>query len=420
MIKSACRLIASIYLNSTPYRLARHIIHITRISLANFRNYERLELDLQSGMTLFHGGNGEGKSNLIEAIYMLAIARSPRTANDRDLMRRAAADGGEAYARIAANVDSDGDPLRLQIDLVSANADASPAADGKSLRDASAVQKRFRVNGAPRRAAAFVGQLNAVMFSADDLEIVYGSPSARRRYLNILIAQADREYLRALRRYERIVRQRNHLLRQIRDGGARPDELGFWDDALIDEGKLVIARRRASAQTLSQSAKPIYAEMSGASETMAAAYSPNVPLPPKVSDDAIADLMRQRLAERRAAELARGVTLVGPHRDDLRLTLDDMDAAAFASRGQTRTLALALKLAEAEYLAARRAHQPVILMDDVLSELDANRRLQTLERASRYRQALITTADAHAVDARFLPHIARFSIRNGAVTPISN
>ena len=418
MIKSDCRLIASIYLNSTPYELARRIIHITRISLANFRNYERLELDLQPGMTLFHGGNGEGKSNLIEAIYMLAIARSPRTANDRDLMRRAP-DSGEAYARIAANVERDGDPLRLQIDLVSAHSDAS-AADAKPPRDASAVQKRFRVNGAPRRAAALVGQLNAVMFSADDLDIVYGSPSARRRYLNILIAQADREYLRALRRYERIVRQRNHLLRQIRDGGARPDELGFWDDALVDEGKLVIARRRASAQTLSQNAKPIYAEMSGASETMAAAYSPNVPLPADASDEAIADLMRQRLAERRAAELARGVTLVGPHRDDLRLTLDDMDAAAFASRGQTRTLALALKLAEAEYLSARRAHQPVILMDDVLSELDANRRLQTLERASRYRQALITTADAHAVDARFLPRATRFSIRNGAVTPAAN
>lgn len=371
-------------------------------------------------MTLFHGGNGEGKSNLIEAIYMLAIARSPRTANDRDLMRRAP-DDGEAYTRIAANVERDGDPLRLQIDLVSANVDASPAADGKAPRDASAaVQKRFRVNGAPRRAAALVGQLNAVMFSADDLDIVYGSPSARRRYLNILISQADREYLRALRRYDRIVRQRNHLLRQIRDGGARPDELGFWDDALVNEGKLVIARRRASAQTLSQSAKPIYAEMSGATETMAAAYSPNVPLPSDASDEAIADLMRQRLAERRSAELARGVTLVGPHRDDLRLTLDDMDAAAFASRGQTRTLALALKLAEAEYLAARHAHQPVILMDDVLSELDAARRIQTLERASRYRQTLITTADAHAVDARFLPHIARFSIRNGAVTPAAN
>lgn len=370
-------------------------------------------------MTLFHGGNGEGKSNLIEAIYMLAIARSPRTANDRDLMRRVPA-GGEAYTRIAANVERDGDPLRLQIDVVSANADASAAPEGAPPRDASAVQKRFRVNGAPRRAAALIGQLNAVMFSADDLDIVYGSPSARRRYLNILIAQADREYLRALRRYERIVRQRNHLLRQIRDGGARPDELGFWDDALVNEGKLVIARRRASAQMLSQSAKPIYAEMSGASETMAAAYNPNVPLPPEVSDDAIADLMRQRLAERRAAELARGVTLVGPHRDDLRLMLDDMGAAAFASRGQTRTLALALKLAEAEYLAARRAHQPVILMDDVLSELDAARRIQTLERASRYRQALITTADAHAVDARFLPHIARFSIRNGAITPAAN
>ena len=229
---------------------------------------------------------------------MLAIARSPRTANDRDLMRRVPTDGGEATRGSPPMWSAAAIRCACRSTLSALTPTHPPPPNSNPPRDASAVQKRFRVNGAPRRASALIGQLNAVMFSADDLDIVYGSPSARRRYLNILIAQADREYLRALRRYERIVRQRNHLLRQIRDGGARPDELGFWDDALVNEGKLVIARRRASAQTLSQSAKPIYAEMSGATETMAAAYNPNVPLPPEASDDAIADLMRQRLAER--------------------------------------------------------------------------------------------------------------------------
>ena len=387
---------------------ARRAIYITHLSLANFRNYERLELDLQPGMTLFEGGNGAGKSNLIEAAYMLAIARSHRAGSERELARRGAAEpGGDAYARIAASARRGEDPLRLQIDI------HVPGAAG------AALQKRCRVNGAPRRAAALVGLLNAVMFSADDLEIVYGSPSARRRYLNILIAQADAEYLRALRGYERVLRQRNSLLRRIRDRSARADELAFWDDELAKAGAIIMARRRDAAAALCESAKPIYADLSGARESVHIAYSPNAPASEDADSKALADGLRRRLAERRSAEIARGATLAGPHRDDLLLTLDGLAAVAFASRGQTRTLVLALKLAEGEYLARRRMHQPVILMDDVLSELDAARRLQVMERASAYGQALITTADANAVDGRFLASARRFRVSGGALQALN-
>ena len=423
-------------------------MRVAHVSLSNFRNYERLELALGPGMTVFEGGNGAGKSNLLEALYMLAVGRSPRAGSDRELLRRGAASGdggagGEAYAQVGARVERGDDPVRLQIHirgmdgggLGGVGAGGSGASGGRGGRGA---QKLFRVNGAPRRASGFVGHLNAVMFSADDLQIVFGPPSARRRYLNILISQTDRQYLRALQRYERVVQQRNHLLRRIRDGEAGADELGFWDDQLVEEGARITAKRGVCARALSALAQPIYGELSGGGETMAMAYEPNAGTDGgagdlagsdgaggSAGDDGAGDLagaeaaigerMRGLLAERRVAELARGVSLAGPHRDELRLTVDGMEAASFASRGQTRSAALALKLAEAGHLRERRGEEPALLMDDVLSELDAGRRLHVLESAAGYGQTLVTTADAGAIDGRFLRRAARYAVRGGRV-----
>ena len=379
---------------------------------------------MQPGMTLFQGGNGEGKSNLLEAIYMLAVARSPRASSDRELIRRSNGEG-EFYTQVAAKVERDGDPVNLQINFRSAT---TPAVAGEAHTDDDAAgrgrsalttQKYFRVNGAPRRASALVGHLNAAMFSAEDLDIVYGSPSVRRRYLNILISQTDREYLGAIQRYDRVLRQRNHLLRQIRDGSARADELAFWDGELVKEGKRIMSQRQSTLRMLSEGAAPTYAALSGVGEDLAMMYSPNVALRGDASEDAAAELMRAKLAERRRQEIARGTTVTGPHRDDLRLTLDGMDVAAFASRGQTRTVVLAMKLAEAAYLESRRGQQPVILLDDVLSELDSVRREQVLERASRYHQTLITTADAQVITPSWMARMARFAVRRGGVQLLS-
>ena len=402
------RMIKSVIIFPREWR-GRCDIYISRISLTNFRNYERLELDLQPGMTLFEGENGAGKSNLLEAMYMLAVARSPRASSDRELVRRRNGEG-EFYTQVAADVERRDDSVNLQINFRSTTEPSAATA-----RQTMSVQKYFRVNGAPRRASALIGHLNAVMFSAEDLEIVYGSPSVRRRYLNILISQTDREYLGAIQRYERVVRQRNHLLRQIRDGAARVNELAFWDGELVKEGRQIVAQRLATVRMLSDGASPMYEGLSGGSERLALSYRPNVPLGNDVSGDGIAEALREKLAERRRQELARGMTVTGPHRDDLALTLDEMDAAAFASRGQTRTAVLALKLAEAAYLRERRGREPVILLDDVLSELDAARREQVLEHATEYHQALITTADADIIAAQ-LPHgTARFGVHEGEV-----
>ncbi|MCY4578601.1 MAG: DNA replication/repair protein RecF [Chloroflexi bacterium] len=391
------------------FTAARGDIYISHISLTNFRNYERLEFDLLPGMTLFHGENGAGKSNLLEAMYMLAVARSPRASSDRELIRRSNGEG-EFYTQVAADVERSGDAVNLQVNFRSTNAPA--AANTPAMLS---VQKYFRVNGVARRASALIGNLNAVMFSADDLEIVYGAPSVRRRYLNILISQTDREYLGAIQRYERVVRQRNHLLRQIREGAARVGELAFWDDELVKEGSRIVAQRLDTVKMLSEGASPMYAGLSGGSERLDVAYLPNVELVPDVSESGIADALRMKLEERRRQELARGMTVTGPHRDDLALTLDGLDAAGFASRGQTRTAVLALKLAEAAFLRERRGREPVILLDDVLSELDAARREQVLGHAAQYHQALITTADADTVAGQLPNGTARFGVRRGQI-----
>ena len=342
---------------------------------------------------------------------MLAVARSPRASSDRELVRRSNG-AGEFYTQVAADVERRDDSVNLQINFRSVTAAEASAA---TTRAPMSVQKYFRVNGAPRRASALIGHLNAVMFSAEDLEIVYGSPSVRRRYLNILISQTDLEYLGAIQRYERVVRQRNHLLRQIRDGAARAGELAFWDSELVKEGSRIVARRLETVRMLSEGASPMYADLSGGNEHLSVAYKPNVALPDDVSGGKIAEALLVNLAERRRQELARGMTVTGPHRDDLAMVLDGMEAAAFASRGQTRTAVLALKLAEAAYLRKRRGQEPVILLDDVLSELDAARREQVLGYATQYHQALITTADADAIAALLPSGTARFVIEDGTV-----
>ena len=391
-------------------------IYISHISLTNFRNYARLELDLQPGMILFEGENGAGKSNLLEAMYLLAVARSPRASTERELIRHTNGEG-EFYTQVAANVERQDDSVNLQINFRSVSAPPAAGANTATTSRAMSVQKYFRVNGAPRRASTLIGHLNAVMFSANDLEIVYGAPSVRRRYLNILISQTDREYLGAIQRYERVLRQRNHLLRQIRDGSARVNELAFWDDELVKEGICIMAQRHATVRMLSEGANPMYARLSGGSETLAVSYQPNVALPDgsDISRESIAELISTKLKEQRRQELARGITVTGPHRDDLTLTLDGMEAAAFASRGQTRTAVLALKLAEAEYMKRRRGQEPVILLDDVLSELDAARREQVLRHAAQYHQALITTADREAIAPQLRSRTARFCVYSGKV-----
>ena len=376
-------------------------------------------------MILIHGANGEGKSNLLEALYMVAIAKSHKASSERELVRRQAAREG-AQAQVSAVALRDGGRVRVQIDLTPTSQVPDPSAEALPVNaqghhqqsgEVGPVQKHVKVNGVPRRTSELVGEINAVMFSAQDLDLVLGPPVVRRRYLDILISQLDRRYLRTLLRYQRVVSQRNHLLKILRHGRSQQSELEFWDDELVDTGSYIMARRAETVLVLSQRAGPIHWELTGDGEALELDYRPSVETDAGVSEEGLAKSLRRSMELQREREVAQGFTVCGPHRDDLQMLLDDMDAALYASRGQCRTAVLALKLAEAGYLRERRGQEPVLLLDDVLSELDAGRRSQVLDRVSRYEQCFITTTDVDSVDAAYLSRMVRFAVSGGRVTP---
>ena len=382
-----------------------------------------MELDLKPGTVVIQGENGQGKSNLLEAVYILAIAKSPRTSNDRELIRRQSTHESN-YSRVAAVIRRDADDLRLQLDFHSSpkpeedTREPAPDALPKTTPEGLSVQRRVRVNGVPRRASELVGQLTAVMFSAHDLELVYGSPTLRRRYLDILISQLERRYLGALQRYQRVVSQRNHLLKAVRDGRSRIDELVFWDDKLVSEATYVMARRLHTVRRLSELARPTHGELVGNDERLELLYRPSISMSGEDSEEKLAQDLREAIEGERRREIAQGMTVLGPHRDDLQLLIDGMDAGVYASRGQSRTAVLAMRLAEAEHLRDQRRQQPVVMLDDVLSELDPARREHVLEMASRYEQCFITTSDVESIPERFLSGATRLAVHDGAVETV--
>ena len=371
-------------------------------------------------MVTLEGANGQGKSNLIEALYLLAIAKSLRAATERELARWQPPSETETYTQVMATVERDSGPARVQVDFRCSPPDEN---DGNRLgQDApsppSAVQKYVRVNGAPRRASDLVGEVLAVLFTAQDMDLVFGSPSVRRRYLDILISQFDRRYLRASQRYQRILTQRNHLLKAIADRRSGPGELTFWDDQIVEAGSCIMAARAAAVAALSALAEGLYRDLSGGEERCELVYAPSIDAPRDASEEVCAEVIRRALAESRDREVAQGHTVSGPHRDDLQVNLGGMPAGQYASRGQSRTAVLAMKLAEASNLRDAGGHTPILLLDDVLSELDPHRRGRVLEQVTAYQQSFITTADPGAIEEVYLSGMTRFAVRDGVVAPV--
>ena len=371
-------------------------------------------------MILLEGANGQGKSNLLEAAYLLAIAKSNRASMDREMVRSEARIGPQPHAQILAHLTvADGD-VRLQVDFSPSGNSGNPYSEAETATPEAAVfHKSFRVNGVGRRASSVVGVLNAVMFGAEDLELVYGTPSIRRRYLDILISQLDDRYLRSLQRYHKILAQRNHLLKRIRHRSASPDELQFWDVELIAEASFIIEQRANTLASLNDIAAPLHSELAGIDDMLELVYRPSIDIPQEVTVDVAAEILTEGLADERSREIAHGFTILGPHRDDVEPQVAGMQASAYASRGQVRTVVLAMKLAEAEHLKRRRGQEPVLLLDDVLSELDSGRRNLVLDKAATYQQCFITTAEPDIIRPERLSQMHRFDVKLGSVKAIS-
>ena len=401
--------------------------YLSRLTLTNYRNFRQAELELPPGVAVFAGANAQGKTALLEAIYTLAVGQSFRAANAREVVNFDAASAGEAayVSGVAQRGDQNitavvgylpaGEPTAP--DGMPANSDGDNDDNTDAIPALPPVRKQIRLNRQPARASGLLGQIGAVLFFADDLNLVLGSPSHRRRYLDILISQCDRYYLAALQRYQSALRHRNGLLRRQRDtGGVSDDEMRYWDEQLIESGATLMLGRRAALDDLAAAAAKLHRDLSDLARALRIIYQPRVPAEGAAAD--IKAAFGAALRRTAARERATAATAAGPHRDDVAILLGDRPAGAFASRGEARTIALSLRLAEAAYLAQARADDPLILLDDALSEMDAARRERVLQQAAGYRQALIATTEIEPVRAHFGPNAAYFQVANNAVTPL--
>ena len=369
-------------------------MRLAHLSLYNFRNYVRLELDLPPGVMVLLGDNAQGKTNLLEAIYYLATSRSPYTGTDRELVNWLSLEQEPLpYTRLVGRVARGDNSVLLEITV------------SQQAENGSRYQKQVRLNGVNKRAMDLLGHLNVVLFVPEDVNLVSGSPSLRRRYLDAMLCQIDPHYCRTLAGYNQIVTQRNALLRDMGERGGDPAQLVFWNERLVEHGALLIARRREAIDALDERAQAIHGQLTDGSEHLHLRYMPSVDLgePRRLAVAEVQAAYQAQLLSLRQRETAAGMTLAGPHRDEMRFTIDDIDAGVYGSRGQQRTAVLALKLAEVELMHNETGDYPVLLLDDVLSELDAHRRQFLLQRVDNgQQQAIITTTDLQALSPVFL------------------
>lgn len=364
---------------------------------------------MSEGSYVLTGSNAQGKTSILEAIYLLAIAKSFRADNEGEVVNWKAASNLEQAIVDGVITNEDGDTriiIGFQPSLVK-EAEKEPWEIRHSAR------KEIRIEGVRRSSADLVGLFNVVLFSPEDITLVQGAPSLRRRFLDILISQFDPSYLKSLRKYQRILLQRNQLLKLINDGRSTDDELLFWDSELATEGAQIIHSRDSIIDEVGKVAGQILDDFTGNIEKLNVYYNPNVPA--AEHQEATRQVLQMALRHSKTKELSIGHTVVGPHRDDFKLIVNGADMNFYSSRGQARTLALTLKLAEATYLQKYKG-APMILLDDVLSELDSDRRLFVLDRVIHYGQTLITTTDLRPFTSNFLHHAKVFSVAAGVIS----
>jgi len=356
-------------------------VHVSHLSLAGFRSYRSLEVEFPPGPQVVVGPNAAGKTNLLEALVVLSRGSSHRTGTDAELVAWSA-DLARLEATLGPAAGSRGGGDRVEVVLVRPG--AVPGA-----------RKRVRVNEVPRRTTVLPGILRAVVFAPEDMLLVMGAPSLRRGVLDGIVMQREREAAAVIATYGRALTQRNTLLRRIREEAAGRDELRYWDGVVTGEGGRIVRWRREALAELAEPLAGACREIAPREGRLTLRYVTNAePLPGEDPEAAL----RRRLAETAEKELWNGATLVGPHRDDLAFELDGRELAGFASRGQQRTAILALKLAELDLLTAIDGRPPLLLLDDVFSELDPDRRSHLVRRIGGLPQAFVSTTTLDDLD----------------------
>ena len=324
---------------------------IKKITLENFRSYPKKEFEFKEGVNLVVGPNTAGKSNLLEAVFLIAFGKSPRADLDREMVR------GEEKLGFVRAIVTGSDDRDLEVVLTETG-------------------KRFRVNGVGRRLADFSQHFHVVMFSPEDLNLVTGTPDRRRRFIDFALGSVDPRYARASTEFDQVRKRRNRLLEQINKSFASEEELGFWDAKFLEHGTLLQDKRKEFFNEINQEL---------GTEKMELGYQPS-------------GLTADRLLEYRPREIVAETSLIGPHRDDFTFEIGERDLAAYGSRGEQRKAVLALKEAELRFAEKKIENRPVLLLDDIFSELDEENRARVFDLIGEG-QTIITTTDLNHIPA---------------------
>jgi len=405
---------------------------LRHLSLTNFRNFTRLDVDLRPRVVMLVGANAQGKTSVLEAIYFLAEFTSFQTHADRQIVNfHEAKNNPLTVTRLVADYQRGKSKHRLEARLI---LEPLGVVNGQRLR------KEILLDGVKRHANEVIGHFNAVIFVPQMSQIIEGAPDDRRRYLNLALAQSTPAYARVLSEYSQALTQRNALLKSLGERGAilsasqskggTSDQLDVWDETLARLGSQIILWRIEAVQQIERLASRVHSELTRGAEILRISYEPAFdPLPrsggqlglkmPTILDRSGLGLkeiqtgFRDRLRSLRSEEIARGVTTIGPHRDEMRFLANDIDLGYYGSRGQMRTTLLSLKLAEVNWMKERTGEWPVILLDEVMAELDIQRRTDLLKYVGETEQVLFTTTDLNLFTSEFAAAADIWRVENG-------
>jgi len=397
---------------------------LKHLSLTNFRKFTRLDIDIPRQVVLLVGANAQGKTSVLEAIYFLAAFTSFQTHADRQIINFDEAKNNQlTVTRLVVEYQRSKSKHRLEARLI-----LEPVGVVNSQR----LRKEILLDGVKRPVNEVIGHFNAVIFVPQMSQIVEGAPEDRRRYLNLALAQSTPAYARILSEYNQALTQRNALLKLLSERGGNSDQLEVWDEALARLGSQIILWRIEAIQQIERLASRVHHELTRGAEILRLSYEPAFdPLPKpngqlglkmellvdrsRLELEEIRDGFRASLSALRSAEIARGVTTIGPHRDEIRFLANDIDLGSYGSRGQVRTALLSLKLAEVNWMKDRTGEWPVILLDEVMAELDPQRRGDLMKYIGESEQVLFTTTDLHVFTPEFIEKAEVWNVESGRV-----
>jgi DNA replication and repair protein RecF len=388
-------------------------MYLKHISLENFRLITRLDMQMPRRLLLFVGGNAQGKTSILEAIYYLATFTNVLASTDRQCINLLASENNPAVARIQATFEKDGKDHQIELRLI------LETANGNSPR----FRKEILMDGVKTKAHKAVGFFTAVIYLPQMARLLEGGPDERRRYLNFAITQADQHYASHLSRFAKTLKQRNALLKMLHERGGSDGQLLYWDQLLLKHGSYLLRARYQAVKEIEIIAAEVHQKLTHGNEMLKMVYQPALsdmddPAIERLfaaTDEAFQESYKSLLEKKRSREIQRGLCLYGPHRDDLVLYANDMDLSQYGSRGQIRTAILTLKLSELLWLKQKTGTWPVLLLDEIYAELDAQRREDLAQFLLETDQTLITTTDTTPFSTAFLEQTKICDVNQGVV-----